>query len=84
MGGLPEGIYDLWEATGKRPECRYTWDMTRNDNLAWQAKFKPRYDSFHTSASRNEPYSRPHWPFFRKDLTEIESGCSGQFSLNIS
>lgn len=42
-GGLPEGWIDVWEATGKRPECRYTWDTMRNDNLDTNfGKFKPR------------------------------------------
>ena len=42
-GGLPEGVADVWEATGKRPETRYTWDTMRNDNLnANFGKFKPR------------------------------------------
>ena len=33
VGGISEGLSDLWEETGARPECRYTWDMTRNTNL---------------------------------------------------
>ncbi|RWS02559.1 tyrosyl-DNA phosphodiesterase 2-like protein [Dinothrombium tinctorium] len=36
IGGLPSGILDVWEATGKRKECQYTWDMMRNDNLDWR------------------------------------------------
>lgn len=42
IGGLPNGVIDVWEATGKKPECNYTWDMLRNDNLTIQSKFKPR------------------------------------------
>ena len=42
LGGLPNGCIDVWEATGKRPECAYTWDMLRNDNLRINSKFKPR------------------------------------------
>merc|ERR1712198_709827 len=42
LGGIPEGILDVWEVTGKRPEAKYTWDLTRNDNLLWEGKFKPR------------------------------------------
>lgn len=42
IGGLPEGIYDIWEVTGKRPEAKFTWDTQRNDNLEWSNKFKPK------------------------------------------
>lgn len=42
IGGLPKGINDVWLATGKRKECEYTWDMSRNTNLRWAAKYKPR------------------------------------------
>ncbi|KAK3925650.1 Tyrosyl-DNA phosphodiesterase 2 [Frankliniella fusca] len=41
-GGLPNGVVDLWEAGGSRPECRYTWDMTRNTNTELSGRFKPR------------------------------------------
>ncbi|GFT07532.1 tyrosyl-DNA phosphodiesterase 2 [Nephila pilipes] len=43
LGGLPAGIEDLWIACGQRKECAYTFDMTRNDNLIINGKFKPRY-----------------------------------------
>ncbi|CAL1263402.1 unnamed protein product [Larinioides sclopetarius] len=42
LGGLPVGVDDLWIACGRRKECAYTFDMTRNDNLIINAKFKPR------------------------------------------
>ncbi|XP_014664518.1 PREDICTED: tyrosyl-DNA phosphodiesterase 2-like [Priapulus caudatus] len=42
IGGLPEGISDLYEVTGSRPECKYTWDTNRNDNCIFPGKFKPR------------------------------------------
>jgi tyrosyl-DNA phosphodiesterase 2 len=42
IGGLPNGVYDIWESTGKRKECLYTWDCTRNTNLKMNGKFKPR------------------------------------------
>ena len=42
IGGLPRGISDVWESTGSRKEAAYTWDMTRNTNLTWNAKFRPR------------------------------------------
>jgi tyrosyl-DNA phosphodiesterase 2 len=42
VGGLPKGVHDVWEATGKRKECAYTWDTMRNTNLVMNGKFKPR------------------------------------------
>jgi len=42
IGGLPKNISDVWEATGERKECKFTWDLTRNTNLTWNQKFKPR------------------------------------------
>ena len=46
IGGLPENVLDMWEVTGKRPEARYTWDTTRNDNLGMdpQRRAKCRFD----------------------------------------
>lgn len=32
----------MWEELGSRPELRYTWDLTRNSNLEWAGKWKPR------------------------------------------
>lgn len=42
LGGLPAGIEDLWITCGSRKECAYTFDMTRNDNLIYNGRFKPR------------------------------------------
>lgn len=42
IGGLPAGIEDVWMVCGSRKECSYTWDLTRNDNLMFNGKFKPR------------------------------------------
>ncbi|XP_014666334.1 PREDICTED: tyrosyl-DNA phosphodiesterase 2-like [Priapulus caudatus] len=43
IGGLPEGISDLYEVTGSRPECYYTWDNARNDNLYFPQRVKSRF-----------------------------------------
>lgn len=32
----------MWESTGSRKECLYTWDCSRNTNLKINAKYKPR------------------------------------------
>lgn len=42
IGGPPKDVYDIWESTGKRKECIYTWDCMRNTNLKMNGKFKPR------------------------------------------
>ncbi len=42
IGGIPDGLLDIWEVTGKRPEAKHTWDMSRNDNLEMQGKYKPK------------------------------------------
>ena len=42
VGGLPSKVCDVWEATGARKECLYTWDTSRNTNLSINAKWKPR------------------------------------------
>lgn len=42
IGGMPTDVCDIWESTGKRKECLYTWDCLRNTNLTINSKFKPR------------------------------------------
>ncbi len=44
VGGIPEGILDIWEATGSRPSAKYTWDMRRNNNLRFTGnKIRPQH-----------------------------------------
>ena len=33
--GLPADTVDVWEACGRQPRQRNTWDMRENDNLHW-------------------------------------------------
>lgn len=40
--GIPSGVFDLWEACGRRPEVRYTWDTMRNTNKEIGGRYKPR------------------------------------------
>ncbi|XP_041361676.1 tyrosyl-DNA phosphodiesterase 2-like [Gigantopelta aegis] len=60
-GGLPEGVLDLWEITGKRPEAKFTWDLQRNDNLEWNMKFRPRcrFDRLYLRHSKLKPAIKP-------------------------
>jgi len=42
VGGLPDGVRDVWQICGSRKEVEFTWDMQRNSNLEWAGKFKPK------------------------------------------
>jgi len=42
VGGLPDGVRDVWQICGSRKEAEFTWDMQRNSNLEWPGKFKPK------------------------------------------
>ena len=61
IGGLPDGILDLWEVTGKRTEARFTWDTGRNDNLEWSHKFKPkcRFDRLYLRHPKDKIVIKP-------------------------
>ncbi|KAL3891595.1 hypothetical protein ACJMK2_003851 [Sinanodonta woodiana] len=61
IGGIPENVYDVWEVTGKRPEAKFTWDMTRNDNLEYSSKFKPkcRFDRLYIRHSKPKALVKP-------------------------
>lgn len=60
LGGVPTGIQDVWEATGSRPELRWTWDPIRNSNagrhihsITRKLKPKPcRFDRMYWSGAR--------------------------------
>lgn len=44
IGGLQQGIVDIWELCGRALNTCYTWDMSRNDNLDWRPGApKPRF-----------------------------------------
>lgn len=42
MGGIPEGISDVWEMTGSRLNCEFTWDLLLNTNKKFDSDHKPR------------------------------------------
>ena len=39
---LPNDVVDMWEATGSKPEKKYTWDMKYNDNKVMSRGGTPR------------------------------------------
>lgn len=57
---MPEGVLDLWEVTGKRPEAKYTWDMSRNDNLNFPYRnAKCRFDRLYMKHSAKQSELKP-------------------------
>lgn len=55
VGGVPDGMLDVWEACGSSPATRHTWDMSVNDNLDFggeQAKPKCRFDRVYVRPSQ--------------------------------
>ncbi len=61
FGDIPEGIVDIWEATGCRPEVKYTWDMRRNDNIGLPGRQKPqfRFDRLYMRSADTGPEIKP-------------------------
>lgn len=44
VGGLPEGVCDVWERLGKQEHCRYTWDTRANSNKSVPYVSRCRFD----------------------------------------
>ncbi|KAK2902787.1 hypothetical protein QQF64_010360 [Cirrhinus molitorella] len=44
LGGLPDGISDVWEMLGAPEESRYTWDTSINDNKDIPNSIRLRFD----------------------------------------
>ncbi|KPP59592.1 hypothetical protein Z043_122472 [Scleropages formosus] len=53
LGGLPQGISDVWEDLGSPEDCRYTWDTTTNDNREIPHRVQLRFDRFFLRAARD-------------------------------
>lgn len=51
---VPKDTSDLWIRCGSRATCQYTWDLTRNTNKQFSAKFQPRlrFDRFYFRPSK--------------------------------
>ncbi|XP_048471391.1 tyrosyl-DNA phosphodiesterase 2 isoform X3 [Rhincodon typus] len=55
VGGLPEGVLDVWEFLNKPEHCRYTWDTKTNNNLKAQYTCRLRFDRvFYRAASEGQ------------------------------
>eukprot|EP00058_Branchiostoma_floridae_P008356 XP_002593844.1 hypothetical protein BRAFLDRAFT_75696 [Branchiostoma floridae] len=74
VGGLPAGTVDFWEACGSPLQFKFTWDVSKNDNLDWQLKFRPkcRFDRVYVRSSRPDQLAPESIKFVGTDRLE---GC---------
>lgn len=56
FGGLPGGIVDAWEESGRPGDAQYSWDVRLNDNLNWPYPNKPRirFDRFFVRSAQGQ------------------------------
>uniref|UniRef100_A0A9J7XR72 Tyrosyl-DNA phosphodiesterase 2 n=1 Tax=Cyprinus carpio carpio TaxID=630221 RepID=A0A9J7XR72_CYPCA len=59
LGGLPDGISDVWEMLGKPEESRYTWDTSINDNKEIPNSIRLRFDRLFLRAAAEGAKLRP-------------------------
>ncbi|XP_062393665.1 tyrosyl-DNA phosphodiesterase 2 isoform X2 [Sardina pilchardus] len=52
LGGLPEGISDVWEVLGQPEDCRYTWDTVNNNNKDLPFPARLRFDRVYIRPSK--------------------------------
>jgi tyrosyl-DNA phosphodiesterase 2 len=90
IGGLPKGFSDLWEATGARNEAKFTWDLTRNTNLTWNQKFKPRcrFDRMFFRENRNSNQELTLMPVYfelegLEKLKTCNRFCSDHWAIQV-
>ncbi|XP_077990781.1 tyrosyl-DNA phosphodiesterase 2-like [Glandiceps talaboti] len=78
IGGLPGDINDVWQMCGSPPDAQYSWDISKNDNLDWRFKNKPkcRFDRLFMRQSSESPKLHPQ--NFRFVGTERLASC-GRF-----
>ncbi|XP_045180890.2 tyrosyl-DNA phosphodiesterase 2-like [Mercenaria mercenaria] len=84
IGGLPEGVFDIWEVTGKRPEAKFTWDIQRNDNLEWSHRYKPkcRFDRLYVRHSEPKVLKPEYFELVGLErLKSCQRFCSDHWGL---
>ncbi|XP_043115990.1 tyrosyl-DNA phosphodiesterase 2-like [Puntigrus tetrazona] len=59
LGGLPDGISDVWEMLGEPEESRYTWDTSINDNKEIPNSIRLRFDRLFLRAAAVGDKIRP-------------------------
>ncbi|KAF4087915.1 hypothetical protein AMELA_G00077090 [Ameiurus melas] len=59
LGGLPDGITDIWEMLGEPEDCKYTWDTVNNNNKGLPFSARLRFDRVYMRAAREGAQLRP-------------------------
>ncbi|KAF5905716.1 tyrosyl-DNA phosphodiesterase 2-like isoform X1 [Clarias magur] len=59
LGGLPDGITDVWEVLGEPEDCKYTWDTVNNNNKEIPFSARLRFDRVYMRAAREGAQLRP-------------------------
>ncbi|XP_026769283.3 tyrosyl-DNA phosphodiesterase 2 [Pangasianodon hypophthalmus] len=59
LGGLPDGITDVWEMLGEPEDCKYTWDTVNNNNKGLPFPARLRFDRVYMRAAREGAQLRP-------------------------
>ncbi|XP_053349566.1 tyrosyl-DNA phosphodiesterase 2 [Clarias gariepinus] len=59
IGGLPDGITDVWEMLGEPADCKYTWDTVTNNNKEIPFAARLRFDRIYMRAAREGAQLRP-------------------------
>ncbi|KAA0710525.1 Tyrosyl-DNA phosphodiesterase 2 [Triplophysa tibetana] len=55
VGGLPQGVCDVWEQLGKQEHCRYTWDTKANSNKSLPYVSRCRFDRIYLRSAKTGP-----------------------------
>ncbi|XP_071804765.1 tyrosyl-DNA phosphodiesterase 2-like [Asterias amurensis] len=76
--GLPSYIRDVWEMCGSPEVAKFTWDLTKNNNLNWSFPNRPklRFDRLYLRHAKTSPRVVPQ--DFGLIGTERLEGC-GRF-----
>lgn len=59
VGGLPQGVCDVWEQLGKQEHCRYTWDTKANSNKSVPYVSRCRFDRIYLRSAKIGPKFTP-------------------------
>ncbi|KAK3551997.1 hypothetical protein QTP70_031619 [Hemibagrus guttatus] len=60
LGGLPDGITDVWEMLGEPEDCQYTWDTVNNNNNDLPFSARLRFDRVYMRAAREGAQLQPN------------------------
>ncbi|XP_030639000.1 tyrosyl-DNA phosphodiesterase 2 [Chanos chanos] len=53
LGGVPDGIFDVWETLGEPEDCKYTWDTVNNDNKDVDFDARLRFDRVYMRSAKD-------------------------------